>query len=122
MLFRSMSNAISISYLKQNKAHSPKLAELANILSTMPNILSVFLAGKWNVLADQLSRSIHKAAISEEQPDKSITEMVVDIKRALGKDITHLSPEGFQQYLLQDQEGPMFDLLKKEYSLSKLNI
>ena len=126
MLFRSsyirasrfpvllLSDAISISYIKQNKSHSPKLAELANILSTMPNLLPVFLAGKWNVLADQLSRSVYKAAISEEQPDKSITELVVDVRKALGQEITHLSPEGFQQYLLEDQGGPMFNLLKKE--------
>ena len=33
-----LSDAISISFLKQNKNHSPKLAELANLLSTMPNI------------------------------------------------------------------------------------
>ena len=38
----------------------------------------------------------------------------MDVRKALGQNISHISPESFQQYLLQDQEGPMFDLLKKE--------
>ena len=74
-----LSDAISISYLKQNKNHSPKLAELANLLATMPNILPVFLAGRYNVLADQLSRSVHKTAINEAAPDPSISELIFDV-------------------------------------------
>ena len=58
----------------------------------MPNIIPVFLAGKWNVLADQLSRSIHKTAISEEQPDKSITELVMECSQpALPWDMEHVA-------------------------------
>ena len=109
-----LSDAISISYLKQNKNHSPKLAELANLLATMPNVLPVFLAGRYNVLADQLSGSVHKAAINEAAPDPSISELIVDVRTMMQSDISHLIPAAFHQYLLEDQQGELFDLLKKK--------
>ena len=108
------SDCISISYLKKNKNHSPRLMELANLIGNLPNLLPVFLNGKFNILSDLLSRQVYKKVIQEGEPDKSVDELVIDIRRIFGKEINHLSPEGFQKYLISDRKGEYFDLLRKE--------
>ena len=109
-----LSDAISISFLKQNRAHHAKLTELSHLMSSLTNLVPVFLSGSWNILADQLSRSVHKAAISEETPDPSVTELSIDLKKALGSKITHLSPAGLHEYLQSDPQGELYDLQYKK--------
>ena len=105
------SDAISLSQIQKLKSTSSKLYELSLLISSFPNLQICFLKGKYNSMADLMSRSVFDAVIQDNVTDPDILSISCDVSQLIGKEVSSLSHESLQEYLLTDNQSKYIDLL-----------
>ena len=109
--FLLFSDCLSISYIKQMKYFSPKIAETALFLSSFPNVIPIFIKGKFNLVKDLLPRRIYQGTIKGENPGTNVSSFIHDIRNYMEDEIVSMSSEAFHKFLLDDPSEKMVDLL-----------
>ena len=105
-------DAISLSQVNKLKNSSSKLYELSLLLTAYPNLQVTFLRGKYNSMADLISRKIFNAIVSDDIVDPDILSISHDVSQLVNENVVSLSHESLQEYLLNNNSSKYIDLLK----------
>ena len=105
-------DAISLSLIQKLKNTSSKLYELSLLLSSYPNLQVTFLKGRYNSMADLMSRKIFDAIITDDITDPDVLSISHDVTQLLNEEVISLSHESLQKYLLNHNSSEYIDLLK----------
>ena len=105
------SDAISLSQIQRLKNTSSKLYELSLLISSYPNLQITFLKGKYNSMADLISRTVFDAIIKDNITDSDILSISHDVTQLMDQDVISLNHESLQEYLLNNNSSKYIDLL-----------
>ena len=115
------SDCNSLQYLKQNKNHNSKLFQHALYLSSFHNLQISHIAGKYNSLADLLSRTVFDTVMVDKTLASEILTNIVIPVRHLVDDGKIMNSHELNEFIMNSAPSKYVDILphKRLYTIDK---
>ena len=93
------------------KNFSQKMAETALLLSSFPNVIPIFIKGKFKMVSALLSRRIYQETIKGENPGANVSSLIYDIRNNIKDKV--VTSETFDNLFLRYPTVRMVALLSQ---------
>ena len=115
------SDCSAIQFLKSNKNHSSKLFQNSLYLSSFNNLTICHIAGKFNAIADLLSRQVFDAIVEDKTEPSDILSNIVIPAKTLIKDGAILNSSDLNKYIMSSTPHKYVSILpsRRTYSIKK---